>query len=108
MIEIIKNIWLITISFLGSIWLIYLYIRVILAERELNLINKKLEKIKKEWYKITKDLKFSYPNEPKILENLDYSGLKEIDFDHWIEKEKLERQKKNILEKIEMFKIFKK
>ena len=108
MIDTIKNIWLIIISFLGSIWLIYLYLRVISAEREINLINKRLEEIEKYKYELKKDLEFSYPNEPEVLNNMDYQEIEEMNFDYSIEQDKLERQKKYVLEKIELFKIFKK
>jgi len=98
MIDTITNIWLITISFLGSIWLIYLYIRIILAEKESNKINEEIEKEQEKLKNREKDLLNSWEFEDKD---------KKIFI---IEKsiQKLERQKKNVLEKIELFKIFKK
>lgn len=107
MLEILKNIWLIVISFLGTIWLIYLYLKTLLYERELDEINKRLEEIEKNKFNIDKDLKFSYPNEPKILDNMDNKEIEEVLFDYLAEQEKLSRQKKYILEKINIYKIFK-
>ena len=97
--EIIKNIWITALSIIGFVSFFYLHKKILFAEKELNEINKLLEESKSKLDNIE-------------LSNLNKGGVdivkdpKEFKLKKTIEK--LERQKKYTLERISLFKIYKK
>ena len=104
--DLIKNITLTVVSFLGSFWMIFLPIKIYRFNRRIDNINDEIEFKKESLNKMEIE---------KIDEALfdlisvckrDVMGQEYRKIEQEIEK--LERKKKNLLEKISIYKIFKK